>query len=101
MTALNIATDIPSNITTLEQLALWSGNCLSNLNSNMNAVEGENYSQRAAQSGEFYIAAVDKTRHITRLSIEVTPEHLIGGAKPWQYAVELSTKPLTAAMKTN
>ena len=101
MTALNIATDIPSNIVTLEQLALWSGNCLSNLNSNLNAVEGENYSQRAAQSGEYYIAAVDKTRHITRLSLEVSADHLIGGAKPWQYALELSPKPLTAAMKSN
>ena len=101
MTALNIATDIPSNIVTVEQLALWCGNCLSNLNSNLNAVEGENYSQRAAQSGEYYIASTDKTRHITRLSLEVSADHLIGGAKPWQYAQELSPKPLTAAMKSN
>lgn len=101
MTALNLATDIPSEINTVEQLAVWCGNCLTNLNSNLNAVEGENYSQRAAQSGEYYVAPVDKTRHISRLSIEVSQDHLIGGAKPWKYALPLSDKPLTAAMKAN
>jgi hypothetical protein len=101
MTALNLATDIPSAIVTVEQLAVWCGNVLATLNSNLNAVEGENYSQRAAQSGKFYIATSDKTRHIGRQSIELGPDHLIGGSKPWAYALELSTKPLTAAMKAN
>jgi hypothetical protein len=101
MTALNIATDIPSQIVTVEQLNVWTGNVLANLNSNVNAIEGDNYTQRAAQSQEFYIAAVDKTRHVTRTSIEISPDHLVGSAKPWIYAVELSTKPLTAAMKSN
>lgn len=101
MTALNIATDIPSQIVTVEQLVIWAGNVLANLNSNVNAVEGENYSQRAAQSGKFYIATVDKNRHIGRQSIELSPDHLIGGAKPWAYALEISQKPLTTAMKSN
>lgn len=101
MTAISLATDIPSNITTLEQLNLWTSRCLANLNSPINAIEGENYTQRAAQSGVFYIAAVDKFRHIGRTSVEISPEHLTGAAKDWMYAVELSTKPLTAAMKAN
>jgi hypothetical protein len=101
MTALNLATDIPSQIVTVEQLALWAGNVLANLNSNVNATEGENYSQRAAQSGNFYIAVTDKYRHVGRQSIELSPDHLVGSAKPWMYALEISQKPLTAAMKAN
>jgi hypothetical protein len=101
MTAINLATDIPSSINTLEQLAAWSGNCLANLNSNLNAVEGENYSQRAAQSGDFYIPNVDKRRTIIRLSMEISPDSLIGSLKPWMYALPLSDKPLTSAMKSN
>lgn len=101
MTAISIATDIPSNIVTLEQLNLWSSRCLANLNSAINATEGENYTQRACQSGVFYIASVDKFRHVSRTSIELSPEHLTGAAKDWMYAVEVSNKPLTAAMKAN
>lgn len=101
MTALVIATDIPSDIVTVEQLNMWTNRCLANLNSNVNAVEGENYSQRVAQSGTFYIAATDKFRHVGRTSVELAAEHLTGGLKDWMYAQEISTKPLTAAMKAN
>jgi hypothetical protein len=101
MTAINLAADIPSGITTVEQLAIWCNNVLATLNSNINAIEGENYSQRAAQSGKFYIASSDKYRHIGRVSIELGPENLVGSSKPWTYALELSSKPLTAAMKSN
>jgi hypothetical protein len=101
MTAVNIATDIPSQIVTLEQLVVWAGNCLANLNSTVTAVEGVNYAQNAAQSGNFYIASTDTTRHIARQSIGMDAAHLIGGSKPWIYAQELSQKPLTTPMKTN
>ncbi len=101
MTALNIATDIPSAIVTVEQLAVWCGNVLSNLNSNVDAVEGTNYAVRAAQSGTFYIAATDTTRHVSRQSVAMDPAYLLGGAKPWTFAKELSNAPLTAAMKSN
>jgi hypothetical protein len=101
MTAINIATDIPSQIDTLEKLAVWVSNCLTNLNSSVVAIEGENYAQRATSSGVFYIASVDKTRHIGRQSIELNAEHLVGGSKPWAYALPLSDKALTTAMKTN
>ena len=101
MTALNIATDIPSNIVTIEQLSVWASRCLWQLNSGTNALEGENYSQRAAQSGEFYIAANNKTRHIGRQSIEIAPEYQTGALKNWMYAVEIGTNPLLPAMKAN
>ena len=101
MTALNIATDIPSSIATLEQLAVWASNCLFNLNSNVTAVEGDNYTQRACQAGNYYIASTDKTRHVARTSIEISPDYVIGASKPWAYALTVSDKPLTAAMKSN
>lgn len=101
MTALNLATDIPSNIVTVEQLSAWCGNCLANLNSNVNAVEGEGYTQRAAQSGEFYIASNDTYRQVLRQSMVLNKESLVGNLKPWMYVEEISNKPLTAAMKAN
>jgi hypothetical protein len=101
MTALNIATDIPSQIDTLEKLMVWGSRCLTNLNSNVAATEGENYVQRATSAGVFYIAAVDKTRHIGRQSIELSADNLIGASKTWATALEISTKPLTAVMKSN
>jgi hypothetical protein len=101
MTALNIATDIPSNIVTLEQLSVWSSKCLANLNSTAVAVEGVNYTQSAAQAATFYIANTDTNQHIGRMSISMDPAYLVGGAKPWIYAKEISTKVLTASMKAN
>lgn len=101
MTALSIATQIPSNIVTVEQLALWCGNVLFNLNSNISVAEGVNYVQNVAQSGTFYIASTDTTRHVTRQSIELDPAYAIGGLKPWMYAKEISSKPLTASMTAN
>lgn len=101
MTALNIATDIPSSIVTLEQLAVWSNKCLWQLYPAINATEGENYTQRAIQSGEFYIAATNTTRHVGRQSIEMVPEMHTGPLKDWMYAKELGTIALTAAMKAN
>jgi hypothetical protein len=100
MTAVNIATQIPSNIVTVEQLSVWCSKVLSKLNSNITAIEGVNYAQNAAQSGVFYIANSDQTRHIGRQSIELASDHLVGGLKPWMYAQELSQK-LTASMTSN
>ena len=101
MTALNIATDIPSNVNTLEKLAVWASNCLFTLNPTVNATEGESYVQRAAQAGTYYIAAVNKTRHVGRQSIILTDGYSVGSDKQWFYAEPLSDAPLTAAMKAN
>lgn len=101
MTALNIATDIPSSINTLEKLMVWGSNCLFNLNQATDEIEGLNYSVRAAQSGNYYIAATDTTRHIGRQSIALLPAYSTGSSKGWSYAVEISTNALTADMKSN
>jgi hypothetical protein len=101
MTALNIATQIPSNIVNVEQLSMWCANVLATLNSDLTAVEGLNYAQNAAQSGTFFIANTNQARHIARQSLELDPAYQVGGLKPWMYAKELSAKALTAAMTSN
>jgi hypothetical protein len=101
MTALNIATQIPTNIVTVEQLSVWCSNVLFNLNRTVVAAEGVNFSQSVAQAGEFYIASTDQTRHVGRQSIQLDPAYAIGGVKPWMYAEEISQKPLSAAMTSN
>ena len=93
MTALNITTDIPSNIDSLEKLAVWAGNCLFALNPNVNAVEGENFSQRSAQAGTYYIAATNITRHVGRQSIPLTIDYVTGTGKQWLYALHLRRAP--------
>lgn len=101
MTALNIATDIPSNINTMEKLAVWLSNCLFTLNPTINAVEGENFSQRSAQSGTYYIASTNITRHVGRQSIPLSDGYSVGNNKQWNYALPLSDAALTAEMKAN
>ncbi|MEH2425874.1 MAG: glucose-6-phosphate dehydrogenase [Nostoc sp.] len=101
MTALNIATDIPSQIDSLEKLHAWSGLALFAINSNITAIEGVGYTERVAQAGNFWVAADAKTRAIYRVSLEVSQDYLSGSAKPWTYAQALSTTPLPASFKQN
>ena len=101
MTALNIATDIPSQIDTLEKLAAWLGLALFNINSTMVVVEGVGYTERACQAGNYWVAADGKTRMIVRFSLEVSPNQSSGPDKNWTYIQPLSNSALPAAFKAN
>jgi hypothetical protein len=101
MTALNIATDIPTNINSVEKLSVWCGNVLHTLYPEVSVAEGDNYTQRAAQSNPYYIASANLHRNVARQSIELDPNFAIGASKPWSYAKDLGTKTLTADMKAN
>lgn len=101
MTAINIATDIPSNIVTLEQLAAWCGLALSNINPSVKAVEGVGYSERCSQAGIFYVEADNKYRLLCRQSLQVSPDYLAGGLKMWTYIQPLSNTALPATFKSN
>ncbi|BCL34247.1 glucose-6-phosphate dehydrogenase [Nostoc sp. MS1] len=101
MTAINIATDIPSNINTLEKLAVWCGLALANINPSLTSVEGVGYTERCAQAGVFYIQADNKYRALIRNSVQMSPDYLAGGAKLWTYAQELSNTALPATFKSN
>lgn len=101
MTALNIATDIPSQINTVEKLAVWVGMLLTNINPSLTAIEGVGYTERVAQSGNFYIQADNKYRNLTRTSIPMSSDHLAGGAKMWTYAQEISQTAIPATFRSN
>jgi hypothetical protein len=97
MTTINIATQVPSSITTLEQLAAWSFLALAAVNPQLVAIEGPGISERVAQAGQFYVPSDNKYRLLGRLSLVVSPDHLAGGAKSWTYVQELSNTALPAA----
>jgi hypothetical protein len=101
MTAINLATDIPSGINTIEQLVVWGISTLNNTNPTIQAVEGQGYSEQAAQAGIFFVPASGKTRFLGRVSLEVDPNYLGGGQKPWKFTQELSTTAINATFKTN
>ncbi|WP_017314927.1 hypothetical protein [Mastigocladopsis repens] len=101
MTALNIATDIPSQINTVEKLAVWCGFALSNINPSMTAIEGVGYTERVSQAGVFYVQADVKHRALIRHSIQMSGDYQAGGAKIWTFAQELSNTALPAIFKAN
>jgi hypothetical protein len=101
MTALNIATDIPTEIVTVEQLAVWTHKCLYRLYPEVTATEGINNLTKSIQSGDYPIDGTTITRHIGRASIELDPDYAVGSKKDWMYAKVLGTKALTADMKSN
>lgn len=101
MSALAIATQIPSQINTVEKLHLWSGLVLANINPGLTAIEGVGYTERCAQAGIFYVAADNKYRALIRGSIQMSPDYLAGGAKLWTYAQELSSTAIPAIFTAN
>lgn len=101
MSAINISTDIPSQIDTLEKLAAWCGLSLSNINAGLTAIEGAGYTERVSQAGVFYVQADNKYRMLIRNSIEVSPDYLAGGAKLWTFAQPLSNTAIPAIFKAN
>ncbi|MEA5627571.1 glucose-6-phosphate dehydrogenase [Nostoc sp. UHCC 0251] len=101
MTAINLATDIPSQIDTVEKLAAWCAGILFANFPDMTVIEGVGYSERAAQVGEFWVAADLKTRKIVRLSLHVSADHLSGSGKPWTFVQPLGNTAIPAAFKAN
>jgi len=101
MTVINLATEIPSEIATLEQLVMWGISTLNNTNAAIKAVEGQGYEEQAAQAGIFHVPASGKTRFLGRVSLEVDPNYLGGGQKPWKFAQELSVTAINPIFKTN
>jgi hypothetical protein len=100
MSALNPSTDIPSNIDTLEKLAVWVGMSLSAINLTTTALEAAGYSQRVAQSGVFYVEVDSKHRALIRLSVPISPNHLAGANNVWTYAEPLSADAIPSSFKT-
>lgn len=93
--------DLPSGCNTVEKVAMWAITALAHTNPTVQAIEGQGYSELAAQAGSFFVPASGKSRFLGRVSFELDPNHLAGGAKPWTFALALSDTALHANFKTN
>jgi hypothetical protein len=101
MTALVIASQIPSNINTLEKLVAWGGLALAYINPALASIEGQGYTERSAQANPYYIQADNKTRLIIRASLPLSADYLAGGSKFWGYAQDLSNTAIPALFTSN
>lgn len=100
MTAFN-KDQIPTNINTLERLALWTGLALARINPTLAALEAENASPEKVAQVLFFRAADNNLRCIVRLSIVVDPTYDVQTRKFWENAQELSNVTLPAGFNAN
>lgn len=102
MTLINPATDIPSQINTLERLAMWSLMALRRVNPTLSIIEIANVpAEKAAQTA--LVQADDNTiRFIGRVSLEIPNDYADNSTeKLWTKAKELSNTALPEAYKQN
>ena len=100
MTIINVATDIPSDINTLERLAMWTLMALRRVNPTLSVIEIANVpSERVAQTA--LVQADDNTiRFIGRVSLEIPNDYADDNTKKlWTKAKELSNTALPEAYK--
>ena len=100
MTLINIATDIPSDINTLERLTMWSCMALRRVNPTLSIIEIANQpAEKAVQTA--LVQADDNTiRFIGRVSLEIPNDYAEDNTKKlWTKAKELSNTALPEAYK--
>ncbi|PSB20550.1 glucose-6-phosphate dehydrogenase [Phormidesmis priestleyi ULC007] len=101
MTAITIATDIPSSIVTLEQLHAWSGLTLDRINPSLAVLEAENLAQFVMQTGIFS-AADNSNRLLVRSSFAIDPDFISNRTKKlWMFTKEFSGVSIPQAFKEN
>jgi hypothetical protein len=102
MTTIVLSTDIPSQINTLERLAMWSIMALRRTNPSLKVIEvADQTAEKVAQTA--IVQADDgKIRFIGRVSIEINADYAEdNSAKLWTKALEFSNTVLPTAYKTN
>ncbi len=99
MTAF-VTTDIPSNVDTLEKLAIWVGTALHAINFDQTTIEGTGAPVRTSQFQLFFIENTNERRAMLRQSIPVDQQFPYGGEKLWTYAQELNTASIPAEFLT-
>lgn len=101
MTALTPGSQIPTSVNTDTKLAAWVGLMLANMYPSLQAVEGQGFSELAAQAGVYYVRSENKHRLICRQSILMDPLYLAGGAKLWTFTQEFGSVVIPAAFTSN
>ncbi|MBE9214566.1 glucose-6-phosphate dehydrogenase [Plectonema cf. radiosum LEGE 06105] len=93
--------DIPQEINTVENLAIWVGLVLQKINPDQTALEGTGPAQKVAQLGLYQVEQTNQTRVIIRHSIEIEEDFTYDGGKLWQQAVPFSTNPIPFVFVNN
>lgn len=101
MTAINITTDIPTNINTLEKLAAWVGLALSRVNPSVKILENPGADPIRAATSILIKADDGSTRLVVRLSIPVNDNYAESTSKFWFNCEEIDNTALPSAYKTN
>lgn len=91
--------DIPTTITTLEQLHAWSGLALEDINSDLTVVEGSGSAVPVSDTGIFDVTQTKLTRLICRTSLEINKGFTYSGKKLWEEVKEFSSTSLPAGFK--
>lgn len=100
MTLINLSTDIPEDINTLERLAMWACMALRRTNPTLSIIEIANQpAEKAVQTA--LVQADDNTiRFIGRVSLELPADYAEDNStKLWTKAKELSNTALPEAYK--
>lgn len=101
MTVLNISTDIPTGINSLEKLAVWLGALMQRINPTKEAREVPYADpERCAQ---YYFLKDDDgvSRVVIRISIPINGDFAASTSKFWNHGMDLSNTDIPAAFKTN
>lgn len=100
MTALNIATQIPSSIVTLEQLVAWGALTLSRMYPDKSVLESETVRELSVQAGIF-TSAEETTQLLLRLSLKLDPAYITDTRKLWMSVDELGSGNIPASFTSN
>lgn len=102
MTTINIGTDIPTSINTLERLAAWSIMALRRVNPTQKVLEVADTTPVNAAQAALIQADDGSVRFFGRVSISVESDYAEDNVnKLWMKAEELSNTALPEAFKTN
>lgn len=100
MTTINLATDIPASINTLERLAMWSLMALRRVNPTLSVTEVANQPAEKVAQTALIQADDNKIRFIGRVSIDIPNDYAEDNSvKLWMKANELSNTALPDAYK--
>lgn len=102
MTAINLATDIPSSINTLEKLSMWASLVLNNLYPEVTIIEAPGTSSIQASSAPFI--ANDGTNlywiNISRNTFRLNRNWQRGSQKIWTFTEDIGTIAIPAEFKS-
>ncbi len=102
MTTIDLSTDIPSNINTLERLAAWSIMALRRVNPTLQILETSQTDPERAAQAAIIQAEDDSIRLIGRMSLEIDGAYTEDNSiKLWMHVQELSNTALPSSFKSN